>query len=136
MKTLTSKFVLSILASTLIVSGIVYASTISGISSQTISSGDTVGQGWFQAVNDKLLATQNACPASSGQDVRFVDAGGRDHHIHAQSGFPEIPHSGITIAVDTAFAVDPGDAPPSGHNSYMLYCNNGTFFAVNQAMLP
>jgi hypothetical protein len=35
-------------------SGTTYASTIGSVTPQTIGSGDFIGAGWFQAVNDRL----------------------------------------------------------------------------------
>lgn len=54
MKFPSIKIVFSVLCSSLIVSGIVYAATISSVTQQTINAGDTIGQGWFQAVNDSI----------------------------------------------------------------------------------
>ena len=48
----TTKIIISSVASTLIVSAIVYAATISGVGPQTINTGDTIGNGWFQQIND------------------------------------------------------------------------------------
>lgn len=48
----------------------VYAANITGVTNQTISSGDTIGNGWFQDVNDSIVPTWavmafnlSSCPA-------------------------------------------------------------------------
>lgn len=64
------------MGSSLIVSGIVYAATINSVTQQTINAGDTISQGWFQAVNDSI-GTPNiqvySCPrqgnCSDGQVI-------------------------------------------------------------------
>jgi hypothetical protein len=56
------KWALSIIATTAIVSGIVYAAgpLINSVApNQTISSGSVMGENWFQEINDKLIATAN-----------------------------------------------------------------------------
>jgi hypothetical protein len=58
----TTKIIISSVASTLIVSAIVYAATITGVGPQTINPGDTIGNGWFQQVNDQIAA---AVPAGA-----------------------------------------------------------------------
>lgn len=76
MKFSSLKIILSVLSSSLIVSGIVYAATINSVTQQTINAGDTISQGWFQAVNDSI-GTPNiqvySCPkqptCSDGQVI-------------------------------------------------------------------
>jgi hypothetical protein len=46
--------VLSILATTLIVTAGVYAANITSVTTQTINPGDTIGPSWYQAVNDRM----------------------------------------------------------------------------------
>ncbi len=61
---------ISIGATTLITAGIVYAATISTVTTQTINSGDNIWPGWYQAVNDKLSDTTTIyqCPNTSPCD--------------------------------------------------------------------
>jgi hypothetical protein len=49
-----TKWVLSILATTLIVTAGVYAANITSVTTQTINPGDTIGPSWYQAVNDRM----------------------------------------------------------------------------------
>ena len=53
---------ISIGVTTLIAAGIVYAATITTLTTQTINSGDNIWPGWYQAVNDKVNSLkQNSC---------------------------------------------------------------------------
>lgn len=57
MNIFSAKILLSTLATALIVSGLVYAAaTINSVATQTINSGDNIGPGWYQNVNDYIKA--------------------------------------------------------------------------------
>ena len=55
----TTKIIISTIVSTLLVSAIVYAATISGVMTQTIAPNDTMGAGWYQQMNDRM---EQVCP--------------------------------------------------------------------------
>ncbi|EKE27103.1 MAG: hypothetical protein ACD_4C00041G0001 [uncultured bacterium (gcode 4)] len=48
------KYISSIMVTSILVWWMVYAATIDSITTQSMTSGSTVGPGWFQAVNDIL----------------------------------------------------------------------------------
>ncbi len=100
----TTKIIISSIASTLIVSAIVYATSISSVGPQTINSGDTIGNGWFQQVNDRI---DSATPA--GAVIAFNLAACPSGWIPANgsSGTPDL-RGEFVRGLDSGRGVDTG----------------------------
>lgn len=70
MKAFSAKTLLSIVATSIIVSGLAYAATISSVVTQTINSGDTMSAAWFNDVNTRLLSIPT--PSAQKGDPLYV----------------------------------------------------------------
>jgi hypothetical protein len=72
----TIKIVVSTLLSTIVVSTLVYAATISGVMTQTIIPNDTIGAGWFQQMNDRMeqVCPGGVCPGSGSSPSGAITA--------------------------------------------------------------
>lgn len=64
MKSNLLKYTLSTLLTTVVVSGVVYAASVWGIVTQTISDGATMSTSWFQAMNDMGVRLNNIIDTS------------------------------------------------------------------------
>lgn len=84
MKNFSFKFIVSVLMTGLVVSGIVYASTINSLSNQTIANNDIMSASWFQQVNDRLV--NGTAPVLQQNSCQWISAPNAGATVYGGSG--------------------------------------------------